>query len=71
MADKGRSELPLRRHGYKARAAVVERLFVSHEQDCAPRPSSGERLRTMLTFRSENQAYSWITDRGRSRLIKH
>ena len=30
-----------------------------------------ERLKTILTYESERQAYFWCTDRGRSRLIKH
>ena len=64
-------EIPLRKHGYKARAAMIDRLIVSQEIDAMARPSAGQRLRTMLTFQSETQAYFWTTDRGRSRLIKH
>lgn len=32
---------------------------------------SSTRLKTKLTFESANQTYLWLTDRGRSRLIKH
>ena len=33
--------------------------------------SHAGRLKTKLTFETNNQAYLWITDKGRSRLIKH
>jgi hypothetical protein len=32
-------------------------------------PSS--RLTTQVTFESSSQSYFWMTDRGRSKLIKH
>lgn len=31
----------------------------------------GSRLTTQVTFESSCQSYLWVTDRGRSRLIKH
>ena len=47
-----------RKHGTKARADQ-------------PRDSTTGRLKTRLTFETSNQAYLWVTDRGRSRLLKH
>ncbi|MDX6770618.1 MAG: hypothetical protein SF051_13875 [Elusimicrobiota bacterium] len=45
-----------RKHGLRARVSVVE------ERSC----------RTVLTFESRSQAYTWTTDRGRSRaVVKH
>lgn len=46
-----------RKHGAKAR------------QPRAALP--GSRLTTQVTFESSCQSYLWLTDRGRSRLIKH
>ena len=60
-----------RKHGYKARAATIARrleLFCERHLESAP---VGARLKTVLTFESKAQAYLWITDRGRSKLIKH
>lgn len=45
-----------RKHGFRARVSVAE------ERAC----------RTVLTFESRSQAYTWTTDRGRSRhVVKH
>ena len=54
-----------RKHGMKAREAAAEasRFRVNADSD--------GRLKTTLTFETNSQAYLWITDRGRSRLIKH
>jgi hypothetical protein len=60
-----------RKHGYKARAEVIDRrlhLNSFGETHCA---DAGERLKTNLRCSSSGQAYFWFTDRGRSRLIKH
>lgn len=61
-----------RKHGYQARAAVIERWLIQDTSDsiaetCAPTA----RLKTLVTFESESRTYLWTTDRGRSRLIKH
>ncbi len=63
----------IRKHGYKARAAAIEnRLKLSfnrdaqtHQADCGP------RVTTQLACSKSGEAYFWITDRGRSRVIKH
>jgi hypothetical protein len=47
--------LTLRKHGRKAQLQAL--------------PAS--RLTTQLTFESASQSYLWLTDRGRSKLIKH
>ena len=61
-----------RKHGYKARAAQIGRwLCIQTEKDSSDAPSLGHRLKRELTFRSSSQSYVWVTDRGRSRLIKH
>jgi hypothetical protein len=45
-----------RKHGLRARVSVID------ERAC----------RTVLTFESRSQAYTWTTDRSRSRLVvKH
>lgn len=58
-----------RKHGFKARAEA--RLLVQQDADTREAGLSSDRLTTQLTFASDCQAYLWITDRGRSRLIKH
>jgi len=63
-------DFPLRKHGYKARAAAIEKMVVS-EQGSFQQTHAGSRLKTLLTFQSQTQVYLWTTDRGRSRLIKH
>lgn len=56
-------KMTLRRHGWKAtHQGLYQEVF-----EAAGRP----RLKTQLTFESSCQSYLWITDRGRSRLIKH
>lgn len=63
----------VRKHGYNARAAVIEnRLKLSfnresqtHKAECGP------RVTTQLSCCKTGEAYFWITDRGRSRVIKH
>ena len=63
----------VRKHGYAARAELIERrLRLQYEispmhETCQARP----RLTTQVTFESQRQSYLWTTDRGRSRLIKH
>ena len=60
-----------RKHGYKARAALIaRRLELFCERHLEPAPV-GDRLKTVLTFETKAQAYLWTTDRGRSKLIKH
>lgn len=56
----------VRKHGYNAR-----RVHLQLETDTRQAGTPGERLKTMLTFETDSQAYLWTTDRGRSRLIKH
>ena len=46
-----------RKHGFKARQQSM--------------PAMSQRLTTQVTFESSCQSYLWVTDRGRSRLIKH
>lgn len=43
----------------------------TNKQPARGASSNAGRLKTKLTFETNNQAYLWITDRGRSRLIKH
>lgn len=65
-------DVPLRKHGYKAREASLEKLVLSPEQGGGyQQTQAGARLKTLLTFQSQSQVYLWTTDRGRSRLIKH
>lgn len=49
--------LTQRKHGLKARQQ--------------PLPAMAQRLTTQVTFETSCQSYLWVTDRGRSRLIKH
>ena len=49
------SEPLARKHGYKARTVAL----------------SCEKPKNLLTFETTIQSYLWITDRGRSRLVKH
>ncbi len=62
-----------RKHGLRARleAAQAARFRVNPETDTREVSASGSRLKTTLTFSNSSQAYLWITDRGRSRLLKH
>lgn len=62
-----------RKHGYKARQAVIERWLCLQAPgaETAAAPAAGCRLKTQLTFERGSQSYYWTTDRGRSRLIKH
>ena len=60
----------IRKHGYKARA-VANKLCLRYETEVRERPQLKARLKTLLTFESSSQSYLWVTDRGRSRLIKH
>lgn len=61
-----------RKHGYAARAREISRLLTldtpGHVHEAV---QSKPRLRTLVTFENSSQSYLWITDRGRSRLIKH
>ncbi|MDE2424580.1 MAG: hypothetical protein KGO96_01545 [Elusimicrobia bacterium] len=52
-----------RKHNCKARLQILPREVF----ETSARP----RLKTSLTFESDCQSYLWVTDRGRSRLIKH
>lgn len=54
-----------RRHGRRGARMIAKS---DTRESSAPQAN---RLKTSLTFRSEHQAYLWVTDRGRSRLIKH
>ena len=64
-----------RKHGYKARAAVIDRWLrldpsestADVHQAVAPK----DRITTQLACSKTRETYFWITDRGRSRLIKH
>lgn len=65
-------DVPLRKHGYKARAATLGSKITPYASEDCSRPLAGvDRLKTLLTFQSQTQVYLWTTDRGRSRLIKH
>ena len=46
-------------------------MTATSKQPARATASNAGRLKTKLTFETNNQAYLWITDRGRSRLIKH
>ena len=58
----------LRKHGLAA--SLDAKVHLHREIDIHSTPSR-ERLKTLLSFVSDHQAYVWTTDRGRSRLIKH
>jgi hypothetical protein len=63
---------PMRKHGYKARAQEISRrLRLSYETNVCETPQNRVRLTTQVTFEKSRQSYLWVTDRGRSRLIKH
>ena len=57
---------PTRKHGRNA-----QRVHMQTDVDTRQAGACGARLKTLVTFESNSQAYLWITDRGRSRLIKH
>lgn len=61
-----------RKHGYAARAKAIGRMLTletpGHVHEAV---QAKPRLRTSVTFESQHQSYLWVTDRGRSRLIKH
>lgn len=64
--------LPLRKHGYAARAQLIaRRLCLQSLPEVTETAQAKPRLKTLLTFESRSQSYLWTTDRGRSRLIKH
>lgn len=69
---KKMSSMSARKHGTRARLAAQKNEWRIHSS-CDTRESglSGERLRTKLTFETNTQAYLWITDRGRAKLVKH
>lgn len=72
MNMKKTTAVTVRKHGYKARRMeLLARPHLDSESGVSPRSFSGERLKTRLAFETNSQAYLWITDRGRSRLIKH
>ena len=67
-----KNTLPIvRKHGLKARRASAARFRFLTESDAREAGPAAERLKTKLTYEINSQAYLWITDRGRSRLIKH
>ncbi|MBI5630895.1 MAG: hypothetical protein HY921_08430 [Elusimicrobia bacterium] len=55
----------MRKHGSKARLAMREERDIH----CSSWPA--DRVKRKLTYESQTESYLWITDRGRSRLIKH
>lgn len=59
-----------RKHGLKARAALTGLRRVE-SGDVREASVPGARRTTRLSFEFNSQAYLWITDRGRSRPIKH
>ena len=70
---KKTNQTTTRKHGYNARAAVISsRLHLNSDRDVAtPHAGPGRRLKTELTCSATGKTYFWLTDRGRSRLIKH
>lgn len=52
-----------RRHG---RHSLMNRMTIHLEDTATPT----HRARTRLTFERVNQAYCWLTDKGRSRVVK-
>ena len=57
-------EIGARKHGLNARMRVCRD---SQTHQAGP----GARHTVTLAFDSQIQTYLWITDRGRSRLVKH
>jgi len=61
-----------RKHGRKALIDLTRKHVRLHnDSDIRQAGLSMVRLKTLLTFETSSQSYLWITDRGRSRLIKH
>lgn len=61
-----------RKHGYRARAALIERRLCLQYQTETHQPcQTAARLKTVVRFESDNNSYLWTTDRGRTKLIKH
>lgn len=61
-----------RKHGYAARAREIGKLLTLEAPARVHEAIQAKpRLRTLVTFEQTCQSYLWITDRGRSRLIKH
>ena len=57
-----------RKHGREARLAAVRARTTCESREGTP---AAARLNTHLTYEANCEAYLWITDRGRSRLLKH
>lgn len=49
----------------------IQTITISRERQAVGTMLRPERLKTELAFKTTHQAYTWFTDRGRSRLIKH
>ena len=49
----------------------IHTISVGRERQQAGALFRPERLKTELAFKTTHQAYTWFTDRGRSRVIKH
>lgn len=63
--------LIIRKHGSKSPAGLTRRFRLNNDSDIHSAGLSMDRLKTLLTFETDSRTYLWITDRGRSRLIKH
>ncbi len=62
-----------RKHGHKARVANLSQWLELNlrAQTETHAPRVADRVTTKLSCSKSGQAYFWLTDRGRSRVIKH